>query len=141
MISTRLTALAALLASACGMSSDFSGGSPTSGGDFGATPGGVKDMHLARDLIAQGTVPPAAALLVEGMFSEHDLGLTGAPCALPLCLRAAGGVAPDLDGHPRGWLQIGMSSAIDSSTWQPPPTTYVMTVDVSGSMGWEAGDQ
>jgi len=110
-------------------------GGPT-GGDFGATPGGVKDMRFARELIANGQVPPAAALLVEGMFAEHDLGLTGAPCNDTLCLRAALGVAPDRDGDQRGWLQVGMSSNVDPDTFQRPDTTYIMTVDVSGSMGW-----
>src|SRR5688572_17038984 len=106
------------------------------GGDFGATPGGVKDMRFARDLIANGQVPPAAALLVEGMFSEHDLGLTGEPCIDTLCLRAGLGIAPDRDGDARGWLQVGLSSNVDPDTFQRPDTTYVMTVDVSGSMGW-----
>ena len=61
--------------------------SPT--GDFGATQGGVQDMGLARELIASGRVPPAEAFVVEGMFSEHDLGLTGEACARTLCLRGA----------------------------------------------------
>jgi len=128
----RLAASALLLVAAC---ADFGGANP--GGDFGATPGGVKDLRLARELIANGQVPPAEALLVEGMFAEHDLGLAGSSCTLPLCLRAAAGVAPDLDGEPHGWLQIGMSSAVDPSRWMHPSTTYLMTVDVSGSMGWE----
>jgi Ca-activated chloride channel family protein len=112
------------------------GGGGYGGGDFGATPGGVKDMRFARELIAQGQVPPAAALLVEGMFSEHDLGLTGAPCIDTLCLRAGLGIAPDRDGDARGWLQVGMSSNVDPETFPRPDTTYIMTVDVSGSMGW-----
>ncbi|HUQ04822.1 MAG TPA: VWA domain-containing protein [Kofleriaceae bacterium] len=116
------------------------GGGWGGGGDFGATPGGVKDLRFARELIAQGQVPPAAALLVEGMFSEHDLGLAGAPCNDTLCLRAALGVAPDHDGDARGWLQVGMSSNVDPEIFQRPDTTYIMTVDVSGSMGWGYDD-
>lgn len=110
------------------------------GGDFGATPGGVKDMQLARELIRNGQVPPAAALLVEGMFAEHDLGLTGEPCNDTLCLRGALGVAPDRDGDPRGWLQIGLSSNVDPDRFVRPDTTFIFTVDVSGSMGWGGGD-
>lgn len=35
-----------------------------------------------------------------------------------------------------------MSSTIDPATWQRPPTTFVMTVDVSGSMQWDyPGDE
>lgn len=108
-------------------------------GDFGATPGGVKDLRLARELIAQGLVPPADALLVEAMFAEHDLGLDGPPCPRTLCLRGAAGLAPEIDGTPRGWAQVGLSSAIDPATWERPSTTFVFTVDVSGSMGWGSG--
>lgn len=115
------------------------GGGGGYGGDFGATPGGVKDLRLARDLIAKGQVPPPDALLVEGMFAEHDLGIAGAPCERTLCLRAAAGFAPELDATPRGWAQVGLSSTIDPDTWVRPSTTFIFTVDVSGSMGW--GDE
>src|SRR5689334_17183734 len=95
---------------ACG---GMEGAGGPGGGDFGATVGGVKDLHLARDLIARGQVPPAAALLVEAMFAEHDLGLAGPPCADTLCLRGALGVAPDAAGVSEGWMQVGLSSTID----------------------------
>ena len=121
------------LAAAVGCGGDYGGG------DFGATPGGVKDMKLARELIANGQVPPAAALLVEGMFAEHDLGLAGAPCNDVLCLRTALGVAPDRDGDERAWLQVGMSSNVIPEIFPRPDTTFIMTVDVSGSMGWSSG--
>jgi Ca-activated chloride channel homolog len=126
----RALLLSVISAAACG------GGGGYGAGDFGATPGGVKDLRLARDLIANGQVPPPDALLVEGMFAEHELGITGAPCERTLCLRAAAGFAPELDETPRGWAQVGMSSTIDPDTWQRPSTTFVFTVDVSGSMGW-----
>jgi Ca-activated chloride channel homolog len=116
---------------ACGGDGGYS-----SGGDFGATPGGVKDLHFARELVAKGQIPPPAALLVEAMFAEHDLGLSGAPCERTLCVRGAAGFAPELDGTPRGWAQVGLSSTIDPATWQRPSTTFVFTVDVSGSMQW-----
>lgn len=57
------------------------------GGDFGATPGGVQNMGLARELVANAQVPPPEAFVVEGMFSEHDLPVAGPPCAQLLCLR------------------------------------------------------
>lgn len=109
------------------------------GGDFGATQGGVQDMGLARALIAEGRVPPAAAFVVEGMFSEHELGLEGAPCATDLCVRAATGVAPGLDGETAGWIQLGLSSPFKPETYQAPPLSVVAAVDVSGSMGWDYG--
>jgi Ca-activated chloride channel family protein len=105
-------------------------------GDFGATPGGVKDLRLARELIARGQVPPPDALLVEAMFAEHDLGLEGGLCERTLCLRAAAGFAPSVDAYPHGFAQVGLSSTIDPDTWQRPSTTFIFTVDVSGSMGW-----
>lgn len=124
-------AFSMLLAAGCG---GLDGGS-----GFGATVGGVKDLHLARELIARGQIPPPAALLVEGMFAEHDLALAGAPCLDTLCLRAAAGVAPDRDDRPRGWLQVGLSSNVDPAIYRRPPTTFIYTVDVSASMGWGAG--
>lgn len=116
------------------------GGDYGSGGGFGATQGGVQDMSLARDLIAQGQVPPAEAFVVEGMFSEHELGLDGPACDTLLCLRGALGVAPSLDGEPSAWMQVGMSSTIDPDTFERPSLTLIATVDVSGSMGWGYGD-
>lgn len=107
------------------------------GGGFGATQGGIQDMGLARDLIASGVVPPAEAFVVEGMFSEHDLDLAGAPCATVLCLQGATTQAPDATGAERGWLQIGMSSSIDPNAYVRPSQTIVAVVDVSGSMAWE----
>lgn len=109
-------------------------GSP--GGDFGATQGGVQDMGLAREMIAAGFVPPADAFVVEGMFSEHDLGVEGPPCTTLLCLRGAAGIAPDADGVDQGWLQVGMSSTVDPDAFVRPSQTIVAVVDVSGSMGW-----
>jgi Ca-activated chloride channel homolog len=109
-------------------------------GDFGATPGGVKDLKLARELIAAGTVPPSDAVLVEAMFAEHDLPIEGAPCARTLCLRATAGLAPEIDRTPRAWAAIGLSSTIDPDAWKRPSTTFIFTVDVSGSMSWGLGD-
>jgi Ca-activated chloride channel family protein len=127
---TLATLLLASSLAACG------GADYASGGEFGATPGGVKDMKLAREIIAAGLVPPADAILVEGMFAEHDLGLTGEECTRVLCLRSALGLAASHAGQERAWVQVGLSSAIDPDRWVRPPTTFVFTVDVSGSMSW-----
>lgn len=135
MTNRSIRVLVAFLLAACG--DDFG----STGGEFGATPGGVKDMGLARELVANGRVPPPEAFLVEGMFSEHDLRVAGAPCGRTLCLRAALGVAPTLAGEASGWVQVGLSSTIDPATWERPSLTLIATVDVSGSMGWGyAGD-
>ncbi|MFW5920546.1 MAG: vWA domain-containing protein [Polyangiales bacterium] len=123
--------LAAL--AACGSYGGATGGGA---GDFGATQGGVQDMSLAREAVENGRVPAPEALLVEGMFSEHDLPLEGAACETLLCLRGALGVAPDASGEPAGWMQVGMSSTIEPETYERPSVTIVATVDVSGSMHW-----
>lgn len=107
------------------------------GADFGATQGGVQDMGLARTLIENGQVPPPEAFVVEGMFSEHDLGLDGEPCSRELCLRTDLGIAPTLDDVQSGWLQVGLSSTIDPDTFERPSLTLIATMDVSGSMGWD----
>ena len=111
------------------------------GGEFGATQGGVQDMGLARALIDEGQVPPSAAFPVEGMFSEHDLPVDGAPCAGMLCVRTATGIAPDLEGTERAWLQLGLSSTINPDTYERPSLSIVATVDISGSMGWNYGPE
>lgn len=110
-------------------------------GRFGATPGGVQDMGLARALVADGNVPPPEAFVVEGMFSEHDLPVDGGECADVLCIGAAPGIAPNLDHDTRAWLQIGLSSTIDPDTYERPNVTLIATVDVSGSMGWSYGSE
>jgi Ca-activated chloride channel homolog len=112
----------------------------TGGGDFGATPGGVQDMQFARELVEKGMVPPPEAILVEAMFSEHDLPVAGPPCAETLCLRGAVGVAPGAAGAPAAWAHIGLSSTINPETFQRPPLAIVATVDVSGSMSWDYED-
>jgi Ca-activated chloride channel homolog len=117
--------------------------SPDSGVDcasgpagFGATQGGVQDMGLARELVASGRVPPAEAFTVEGMFSEHDLPLSGEVSNSILNLRGALGLAPDLAGERAAWIQVGLSSNIDPENFPRPSLSLVACVDVSGSMGW-----
>jgi Ca-activated chloride channel family protein len=135
---TITTAIAVLLlAGGCGMASmDGSSYNGGGGGDFGATQGGVQDMSLARRLVDEGKVPPPEALIVEAMFSEHDLPLEGEPCSEILCLRSALAIAPDREGESAAWVQVGMSSTIDPDTFVRPTQTIVAVIDVSGSMGW-----
>lgn len=103
------------------------------GSRFGATPGGVQDMGLARQLIEDGRVPPAAAFTVEGMFSEHDLPLQSAPCHQTLCIDGAIGVAPTLDDQPMGWLQIGLSSTVDPDRFVRPSLTLIALMQSGAS--------
>ncbi len=95
-------------------------------------------MSFARELIADGEVPPLEAFFVEGMFSEHDLGIAGAACESIFCLQSAVAVAPSSDGTPSGWMQLSMSSNVDPETYERPSQSLILTVDVSGSMGWSS---
>lgn len=135
-----LLAIVACAAALAGCSADMMDGEvagmPSGSGNMGATQGGVQDMSFARELVAQGQVPPPAAFVVEAMFSEHDLPLQGAPCDSVLCLRSAMGVSPNAAAEPAAWVQVGMSSTVDPDNFQRPSLAVVATVDVSGSMGW-----
>jgi Ca-activated chloride channel family protein len=131
------TGMAALLVLAgCAMEMGSLNSGPPGGGEFGATQGGVQDMTLARTIVEEGRVPPPESLIVEAMFSEHDLPLEGEPCRQTLCLRSALAVAPDAEGESAAWVQVGMSSTINPDTYVRPTQTIVATVDVSGSMGY-----
>ena len=128
-----------ILAGCHSMSADGLSGSSYSmpaGGDFGATPGGVQSLTTAREFVNHGHVPPAEAFVVEGMFSEHDLPLSGEPCDNVLCVRGALGIAPDTDEEDSVWVQVGLSSTIDPDNFERQPIAIVAVVDVSGSMGW-----
>ena len=126
---------------ACSASGNVGGApnlpSPGGGGELGATPGGVQDMGLARELVKNGTVPPKEAFTVEGMFSEYDLPLEGKACEELLCLRGALGVAPTLNEESSAWVQVGLSSSLDIERFERPSLSLVLVIDVSGSMGWE----
>ncbi len=110
---------------------------PGPGGDLGATPGGVQDMALARELVKNGTVPPKEAFTIEGMFSEYDLPLEGPACDELLCLRGALGIAPTLAEESSAWVQVGLSSSLNIERFQRPNLSLIIVIDVSGSMGWE----
>ncbi len=131
----------ALLAVGCSVSSPSSPPISAPPGDgVGATPGGVQDMSFARELVAQGRVPPPEALLVEAMFSEYDLPITGEPCDRVFCLRGALGIAPTLDNVASGWMQVGLSSNISAEEVAGSSLTLVLVIDISGSMGGGSSD-
>lgn len=111
-------------------------GAPPSGG--GATPGGAQDMGLARRKIAEGIVPEPEDFVAEGLYSEHDLPLDGAPCDQVLCLRTATGIATALDtGRQEVFVQVGFSSNVDPTTFHRKPLDAALVIDRSGSMHGE----
>ncbi|MDX2111280.1 MAG: VWA domain-containing protein [Verrucomicrobiota bacterium] len=102
----------------------------------GISVGGSKDIAYFRDCLLKGGIPHPNVLSIEGLLSEHDLPVTAkrrpkqliamsteaAECRLPVLPEA------------RYLAQIGMSSSLDLSKWEPGPIHYVAVVDVSGSM-------
>ncbi len=121
------------LLTGCRAEVDLGGvGGPT--GDMGVTAGGAQDIGYARAVIAEGGVPESNAIVTEGLLSEHDLPVVGAPCDEMLCVRPALGIAPSLaTGEIEHWVQIGMSSGMQQP-YVRPPMDFVMVIDRSSSM-------
>ena len=105
------------------------------GGNYGVTPGGAQDIGYARDLIAQGGVPLAADIAIEGLLSEHDIAPLGPACDSPMCARPA--LARGLDlatGTMAYWLHLGMTSGLSRTEFIRPPLDVVVAIDKSSSM-------
>ncbi len=135
--------LGAMALMACTSTSGYSGGSPggysggaagaPGGGGIGVTPGGVQDINYAREQVEAGTVPPADAITVEGLLSQHDLPTVGEPCTDLMCLRPALAVAPSLEtGESAFWLHLGMTSGL--TDFERPPMDLTIVIDHSDSM-------
>jgi Ca-activated chloride channel family protein len=117
-----------ILGSACGDMYSLSG-------DMGITQGGVQDINLAREIIAAGRIPDQSQFRSEGLFSEHDLPLTGEECELTLCPRASASRIVADDGSGEALLvHIGFGSDIDPDTYERRPLNLAVAVDISGSM-------
>lgn len=129
--STSPLLLSLLLATACtSMDADVGSGGMGSG-DYGVTPGGSQDIGYVRELIEQGFVPGLDDWSPEGLFSEHDLPLSGEACDQLLCPRAAASTLP-MDGAML--VQLGFGTNLDADTWQRRPLNLAIAVDISGSM-------
>lgn len=109
----------------------FATGPPTMGG----TPGGAQDIGYFRSVIENGRIPYSEYLTFEGLFSEHDIPITGPPPNQMLCLRTAIGVAPVMDTNEHSaFIQIGMLSDIDPNTFERSALNLSVVIDKSGSM-------
>lgn len=128
--------LAAVLTS-IGCEAALFGGEPAfdPSGNFGATPGGAQDIGFAREVIGNGQVPQPDTIMVEGLLSEHDLESSAESCDNLLCLQPDLGVAPDMVTDEQAyWIQIGMQSGLQRSTFRRPPLDVVVAIDKSSSM-------
>lgn len=103
-------------------------------GDLGVTPGGAQDIGYARDIIEQGGIPSSDTWSAEGLFSEHDLPLSGETCDAILCPRAQAAWLP-LDGA--ALVQVGFGTDITAESFERRPLNLGLAVDISGSMSGE----
>ena len=103
--------------------------------DMGITPGGSQDIGLARDLIESGRIPDQEHYTAEGLFSEHDLPLSGDTCEELLCPRAAATLHQPLDGRSdRMLMQLGFGTNITMDTFEREQLDVAALVDTSCSM-------
>lgn len=130
--SRALVALAALSAApACG-----GYGTALDGGSLGVTPGGAKDIGLARDTIERGGIPSPEDFTIEGLYAEHDLSVANrAPCHRPVCIDASAAAARALDDGERDlFVQLAMSSNLSLEDFERGPLNLGVVIDASGSM-------
>ena len=105
--------------------------------DVGVTQGGSQDIGVARDIIEQGGIPGHDYFTAEGLFSEHDLPLSGDECEQVLCPRTAtSAISPLDDPSDRLLVQLGFGTNIDAD-FQRRLLNLALAVDISGSMGVE----
>lgn len=103
-------------------------------GGLGVSPGGSQDVGFARDRIAAGQIPDQEHFTAEGLFSEHTLPLTGAPCEALLCPRTATTVHHPYEGDDALLVQLGFGTEVTPDTFERPPLDLVFLIDVSCSM-------
>lgn len=107
------------------------------GADIGVTPGGSQDIGFARDGIARGEIPDQSAFTAEGLFSEHDLPLSGPACEDLLCPRVATTVHRSFDGQDKVLAQLGFGTSVNAAEFERDALDLVLLVDTSGSMSGE----
>jgi Ca-activated chloride channel family protein len=126
---------------ACG---SYAVNSSMNAGGAGARAGGAQDIGLARAQLDAGIVPDPEDFPLEGLYAEHDLPLDGAPCTDVLCVRAAAAVAPgpltDAGSPDVAWVQLGLASNVDLSTFHRRPQNLALVIDTSCSMDGEKID-
>ena len=106
------------------------------GCQLGVTQGGAQDIGLARDVIQNGEIPYLEQFTVEGLFSEHDLPLSGEDCQEVLCPRYGVAMFSPIQGGDREMLvQVGFGTKITADAFQRRNLHVSLVVDVSGSMG------
>ncbi len=101
----------------------------------GISAGGSEDIAYAREMIEKGLIPNEEMFTSEGLFSEHDLPVSGEDCADVLCPRGAAALIDPVDGSGQQLLfQLGFGTKYEDDPFERQPLRLAATVDVSGSM-------
>jgi Ca-activated chloride channel homolog len=103
---------------------------------IGVTPGGLKDVNYARELLKYGMLPMPGEFSAEGLLSEHDLPAPN-PTPTDKLIQISGAAKPTtITGHPdfTQLVQIGFSSRLTFENFKRDPLYLVLVLDLSGSM-------
>ena len=125
------TALLLLSCIACGESS-----LNASTSDMGyATPGGSQDSGYLRAVLADGMIPLAEDISVEGFLAEHSIPSPLEQCDYALCME--GTLVHDravAEERSATLIHLGMGSNINLDDQERTPLNLAVVIDVSGSM-------
>ena len=105
-------------------------------GYLGVTPGGMKSVQFARELLDLGMLPQPGEFASEGLFSEYDLPLPVVDPGKKLLAIAGAGKRATIVGQPEvtHLVQIGFASGLKVEDFHREPLFLVLVLDVSGSM-------
>jgi hypothetical protein len=102
---------------------------------IGLKPGGAQDIGYFRAKIANGMIPQAEDMEMEGWLNEHDTDLPAAKEDRLVTLHSMLGFFRDPNAFSSKYiLQLGMNSAMSLDDFKSTPLNLAVVIDVSGSM-------
>ncbi len=105
------------------------------GGGLSIDPNAPNGILDARQTVANGGVPLADSVSVEGLLRQYDLSDDPPVCDSILCSRPALAIAPSLrTGQREYWVQLGLTSALTQDSFRRPALDVAVAIDRSSSM-------
>lgn len=104
---------------------------------LGFSVGGAKDIVNFRENIKNGFLPIESDLTYEGLFYDYSFD-TGQrePCVELFCPSYARALVRNpVTGQEETYLSVGLNSNIKESDFKRQKTSFVVVLDISGSMG------